>query len=385
MIKKEFFSACQSFITKHEGFLYFAPGRVNLLGDHTDYTGGHVLPIGIQYGTWLFIRLTGNDKITLSTKNLNQTVTIDKDNYNKPTKSWADYPLGILNELIAKGLQFTGIEMVFYGDLPIGAGLASSASMEMVTAFALNDLFSMRIDKPNLSKIAQHAEQEFVGVSCGIMDQYCIAFSQENHALLIDCHSLEHQAIPIESKEYSLLIIDSKVKHKLSGSIYNKRVNELKKVKQLINGYFEIPYLGSLKGEDYDWLDKLIESDLLKQRLRHVVNENTRVELAAECLKNHDFKSFGKLMFDSHESLALDFGVSCKELDVLVDTAARTDGVAGARMTGAGFGGCTINLVEKGAEEDIKKIILADYKQKTGNEGVAYNIRLEGTLHKVEA
>ena len=359
-------------------FLFFAPGRVNLMGDHTDYTGGYVLPAALSAGTWLFVKKIPENEIRLRSENLDSSQVIAFEKMEKPRQSWTDYPLGVLNELLQAGWQKSGLELIFFADLPLNAGLSSSASLEMVTAYALNTIFSLNLSKKELALLCQRAEHHFAGVQCGIMDQYSIAFSRPGHALLLDCHNVSHKDIVSDFSNYQFVAVNTNVKHSLAGSVYNQRVAELEQARETINSFFEVPYLGILSGEDHEWLDKLVEDPVLKKRLRHVVNENTRVKAAAEMLEQQNAAGFGNLMYDSHDSLAYDFEVSCKELDTLVGIASQTDGVAGARMTGAGFGGCTINLVRKEAVAAFAEKIKAGYKKETGLDATVYELSLTG-------
>ena len=359
-------------------FLFFAPGRVNLMGDHTDYSGGRVLPAALALGTWLFVKLIPEREIRLRSENLREEKTIAFEKMEYPQKAWTDYPVGVLHELLQAGWKKTGMELTYFSDLPLNAGLAASASMEMVTAFALNTVFSLGLSATDLALLSQRAEQHFVGVQCGIMDQYAIAHAKTGHALLLDCHQMSHKNIPARFAGYRFVAVNSHVSRELVRSVYNRRVAELQQVREVINSFFEVPYLGMLTGEDHEWLDKLVEDPVLKKRLRHVVNENTRTEMAAEMLGKGDVSAFGRLMYDSHDSLAHDFEVSCRELDALVSIAAQTEGVAGARMTGAGFGGCTLNLVHEQAVEDFTQKVKTGYRKKTGKEAAVYVLSFEG-------
>jgi len=370
-------------VNGRDQFLFFAPGRVNLMGDHTDYTGGYVLPAAISLGTYLFVRLLPGNELRLTSENLNDQQIISLDNFSKPTGQWTDYPVGVLHELEKKGWKKQGLEMIYFGDVPANAGLSSSASIEMVTAYAVNTIFKLGVPLKELALLSQRAENHFVGVHCGIMDQYTSAMGKPGHALLIDCQKVEHKEISAELENYRLVAVNSNVKHALVNSVYNQRVEELQQVKQILNSFFEVPYLGHLTGDDYEWLDKLVESPLLKKRLRHVVNENIRTQYVAELLEEKNYQLIGRLMYDSHDSLASDFEVSCKELDVLVKIASRTEGVVGARMTGAGFGGCTLNLVEAGALPSFQDKIATDYKKETGLDAVIYPLSLDGETKMV--
>lgn len=380
MTTETFLSRYQKQTNAHDQFLFFAPGRVNLLGDHTDYTGGYVLPAAISLGTYLFVRLLPEKEIRISSENLEEHKAIPLEQLSKPQGNWTDYPVGVLHELERNGWKKQGLELIFFGDIPMNAGLSSSASIEMVTAFAVNAIFELGISAKDLALLSQKAENDFAGVSCGIMDQYAIGLAKPRHALMIDCHEITHKEIPVLLNDYQLVAVNSNVKHSLVNSVYNRRVEELQQIKEIINSFFDVPYLGILTGEDYEWLDKLVEEPVLKKRLRHVVNENTRVQLGAEMLKQQKAEAFGKLMYDSYDSLVYDFEVSCKELDVLVKTASKTEGVAGARMTGAGFGGCTLNLVKTEAVSDFRQKIITDYKKETGRDATVYTLSLDGEI-----
>ncbi len=380
---EQFLSKYKKQTNGSDRFLFFAPGRVNLMGGHTDYTGGYVLPAAISKGTYLFVRLLHENEIRLTTVNLGEQIIIPLDELSKPKGNWTDYTVGVLNELGKKGWKKQGLELVYFSDIPMNTGLSGSASMEVVTAFAINTIFKLSISSKELALLSQKAENDFAGVNCGIMDQYVIAFAKPHQALMIDCHALSHREIPVQLKGYQFVAVNSNVKHALVNSVYNQRVTELQQVKEIINGFFDVPYLGSLLGEDNDWLDKLVEDPLLKSRLRHVVNENTRVQLAADLLEQQKVVPFGKLMYDSHDSLSFDFEVSCKELDTLVKIASQTEGVAGARMTGAGFGGCTLNLVKTEAVADFQKKIIQDYQKETGLEASVFLLSLKGETREI--
>ncbi len=380
----------EDFIKKFErendgksGFMFFAPGRVNLIGDHTDYTGGFVLPAAINFGTYLFLKRIDDKVLRFSSENIEGEVEVDFSAIKTPRKSWVDYPLGVINQLIAKGWQPEGLEFTYFGDIPNGAGLSSSASIEMVTAFALNHISNIGLSKKELVLLSQKAENEFVGVQCGIMDQYAVGFGKEHNALMIDCNEISHRYIEISFDEYKFVVVNSNKKRGLLDSAYNQRVKELEKVKEIINESFEVPYLGSLTPEDADWIEKLIPDETLLKRVRHIVNENARVKIVTEYLKNNKPLKFGEMMVQSHDSLKHDFEVSCAELDILVDTALKIDGVAGARMTGAGFGGCTINLIKNDISDIFSEKIIDEYKQKTGIVPDIYPVEISGEMKRL--
>ncbi len=368
---------------RKNGFLFFAPGRVNLIGDHTDYTGGFVLPVAIQLGTYLFIKLIPEKIIHFKSNNINNSFVLKFDDLGKPTKTWVDYPLGVINQLQKHGWQPQGMELTYFGDIPIGAGLSSSASIEMVTAHAINTVFKLNLSRKMLSLLSQKAENDFVGLQSGIMDQYAVGMSENGKALLIDCHNITHKTVKVSFDDYSFVVINTNKKRALLNSVYNRYVSELSATKQILNNTFDIPYLGILTPDDAEWLDKLITDELLLKRLRHVVNENARVKFAAEYLENNQPVKFGEMMNLSHESLVNDFEVSCIELDTLVKIALETEGVVGARMTGAGFGGCTINLIHKDAIDIFTKRIKEQYKKITSLNATLYNISISGELRQL--
>jgi len=361
-------------------FLFFAPGRINLMGDHTDYTEGLVLPAALSVGTYLFVKLIPEQEIQFHSLNYDEKITLPFDLLSVPQKKWTDYPAGILVEMEQKGWQKQGLELTFFSDVPLNAGLSSSAAIETVTAFAIQQIFSIELSKKELVLLAQRAEHHFAGVQCGIMDQYTAVFGKPGKALLLDCHEINHKETDASFTGYDFVAVNTNVKHSLVQSVYNQRVEELNRVKEIINSFFDVPYLGMLRGEDHEWLDKLVEDTTLKNRLRHVVNENTRVEVAAELLEQQNARAFGELMYASHDSLAFDFEVSCEELDFLVQAASQIEGTAGARMTGAGFGGCTLNLVKHEAVSGFSEEIKTKYKEETGKEASVYLLSLSGKM-----
>ncbi len=383
MENKTLLSKYSTQVNNRDTFMFFAPGRINLMGEYTDYTGGKVLPATIQQGIWLFIRLIKENEIRLKSELLNTQRVVNAENLEQATGKWTDYPLGVINKLLSQGMKFTGMELVFFGNLPVGTGMGDSAALGMVTAFALNRIFNLNLDKLQISRLVKETENNSASVQYGIMDYYAVAYGESGKALFVDCNELTHEYIPLNLEEYSFVVVQSNVKHKHREATCNKRAQELEQVHQIINQYFEITNLGSLQGADYDWLDKMIEDDVLKRRLRHIVNENTRVELAVEYLRANKYTGFGKLMYDSHDSLANDFEVSCKELDILVNLAQTIKGVLGARMMGSGFDGSTINLVKKGMEEDFINKILAGYSEQTGRQGDAFTVYPEGQLYQL--
>ncbi|HEY9113241.1 MAG TPA: galactokinase [Bacteroidales bacterium] len=385
MIKKEIYKKSDfEKEAKNAGSqLFFAPGRVNLIGDHTDYSGGVVLPAAIQFGTYLAIKLKKGNIIVFSSKNFPEKLSVDFNKIISRTHTWVDYPLGVIAQLKAKGLKLEGIELAYFGDIPNGAGLSSSASIEMVTAFALNELFSLNLSLVKLALLSQKAENEFIGVSSGIMDQFAVGLGEPGKAIFLNCHNLDYQLVNSNFKNHSLVVVNTNKQRALAGSKYNERVGELKEILDILNRKSPVPYLGVLTEADFFQFQKYIKDIILLKRFRHVVGENERVKKAVILLKNNELEKFGSLMFQSHESLANDYEVSCKELDTLVSIAKSTEGVSGARMTGAGFGGCTVNLVQNEAIDNFKKRVIEEYPKICNLEPNIFDIQLNSHIQKI--
>jgi len=347
--------------------VFFAPGRVNLIGEHTDYNGGLVLPCALSFGTYLLVRLSDKPEIEFSSLNFEFSAKIGFENLGKKVgEEWVNYPLGVIDQLVKQGVEMRGAQFLYYGNIPNGAGLSSSASIELVTAFALNELFNFNKSITELIKLSQKAENEFVGVNCGIMDQFAVGRGKKNHAIFLDCSSLDYKLVPFNPLDYKLVIINSNKHRKLSDSKYNERVSECNEAVNYLNNRLNIKNLSELSLKEFNENQDLIPDETIKRRARHVISENNRVLTAVEALKNNDLIAFGKLMNSSHDSLRFDYEVTGNELDTLVEEARKIDGVIGARMTGAGFGGCTVNLVKAENLESFKEKVGRNYKEKTG-------------------
>lgn len=347
--------------------LFFSPGRVNLIGEHTDYNGGFVFPCALNYGTYLFIRSTDSDKIKFSTVNFNDDSEVALDGLFVNTgKKWINYPLGVLNEFLRKGIKLTGLELLFYGDVPNGAGLSSSASIEMVTAVAINDLFSAGFSTLELVKMSQKAENEFVGMNCGIMDQFAVGFGKKDNAIFLNCGTLEFENVPFVLNDNALIITNTNKRRGLTDSKYNERRSECDKAVVLLQAYRPIANLSQLSTDDIHLLDKYIEDPVIRKRVRHVISENGRVLEAIKVLKSNDIVRFGELMNQSHDSLKNDYEVTGVELDTLVYEGRKLPGVLGTRMTGAGFGGCTVSIVRKSESAKFMTDLAVAYHSRTG-------------------
>ncbi len=330
-----------------------APGRVNLIGEHTDYNDGFVLPVAINYHSTIAAAARDDSIVRVHTMNRDETLEFDlKDTVKPPRGSWLNYISGTAHGLIEQGIELRGADMVLVSDVPEGGGLSSSAALEVSAGFALLSLAGAEVDLVNLARAGQYAEHNYVGTRSGIMDQYIAAMGKENHALLIDCRSLESALVPLDSSKYELIICNSGVKHSLATSEYNTRRAECEKAVELLRA--ALPHITALRDvsvEDFTRHQNLLP-DTIKRRARHVVTENERTLETVEALRRNNMQKVGELMYASHASLRDDYAVSCEELDILIEIAREHESVAGARMTGGGFGGCTVNLVRRDTASD---------------------------------
>jgi galactokinase len=332
--------------------LYFTPGRVNLIGEHTDYNGGYVFPCALDFGTYLLVRKTGSSEIRMNSLNFPGDVRIPVSSaYTKIEKSWTNYPAGVINEFAKLEFISPGTEMLFYGDIPNGAGLSSSASIEMVTAVATNDLCNAGLPMMELVKMSQRAENMFVGMNCGIMDQFAVGFGKKDHAINLNCDTLEYKYAPLNLGERRLVITNTNKRRGLTDSKYNERRAECDRAVELISAHHPIRNLSELGISDLGLLDKYITDEVVRRRARHVITENNRTQEAISALERNDIESLGRLMNESHDSLCKDYEVTGTELDTLVYEGRKLPGVIGSRMTGAGFGGCTVSIVESNLTE----------------------------------
>jgi galactokinase len=347
--------------------LFFSPGRVNLIGEHTDYNGGFVFPCALNYGTYLLIRKTNGNILKFSTINFNDDAEAEiKGLFINEAKKWINYPLGVLNEFLKREIKISGLEFLYFGDVPYGAGLSSSASIEMVTAVAINELFGAGLNILDLVKMSQKAENEFVGMNCGIMDQFAVGFGKKDNAIFLNCDTLYFENVPLILNDCSLIITNTNKRRGLTDSKYNERRSECDKAVELLQPYKTIRNLSELNTGEIRVLEKYIKDPVIRKRARHVISENGRVVEAVDALKENNLIRFGELMNLSHDSLKDDYEVTGIELDTLVYQGRKLPGVIGTRMTGAGFGGCTVSIVKKA---DIPKFIselTVVYQKKTG-------------------
>jgi galactokinase len=347
--------------------LFFSPGRVNLIGEHTDYNGGFVFPCALNYGTYLLIRKIEGNILKFSTINFNDDVETElKGLFVNTSKKWINYPLGVINEFLKKGIKISGLEFLYYGDVPNGAGLSSSASIEMVTAVALNEFYNAGFGTLELVKMSQKAENEFVGMNCGIMDQFAVGFGKKDHAIFLNCDTLSFENVPIILNDCSLIITNTNKRRGLTDSKYNERRGECDKAVELLQAYKPIRNLSELNTGEIHLLEKYIKDPVIRKRAKHVISENGRVVEAVKVLKGNNIIRFGELMNLSHDSLKDDYEVTGFELDTLVYEGRKLPGVVGTRMTGAGFGGCTVSIVKKANSAKFMSELAAVYQKKTG-------------------
>jgi len=352
--------------------LYRAPGRVNLIGEHTDYNQGLVMPAAIDFSTWVAIAPRHDRKLSVRSENFAETVELDLDQPARQGRGhWSDYPFGVAVKLEESGHRLVGANILVSGEVPIGSGLSSSAAIEVATGLALLENSEVTIDRVTLAKLCQQAENEFVGTRCGLMDQFISCFGQAGHALMLDCRGLDYKLLPLPDN-VKLVVCNTMVKHELASSEYNARRADCELGVELLSQ--KLPHVESLRdvtnGDLQRYKNQLPE--VIARRCRHVASENSRVLDAASALERRDLETFGQLMRESHISLRDDYEVSCKELDLMVGLASDVEGVFGARMTGGGFGGCTINLVRSESADSFKQSVASEYLKATGREPEIY-------------
>jgi galactokinase len=345
-----------------------APGRVNLIGEHTDYNDGYVMPIAIQYAVTVLSRPRSDSKIRLYSADFGQMTSFDLTaSLVKDTQfRWSDYEKGVVSEFLKAGHSLNGADLLVYGNVPVASGLSSSAAVEVAAATAFRAMNRIKMTDVELVKLCQRAENNFVGMKCGIMDQFISGIGKAGSALFLDCRTLEYKIVPFPSDLYSVVILNTKKKRELTGSEYNERRSQCEEGVRLLSvGLPGIKALRDVTIEDFQTHSDGL-SDLIRKRCLHVISENNRVLDFVDALRNTDEKAIGRLLVASHESLRDLYEVSCAELDLMVELSMSVSGVIGARMTGAGFGGCAIAVVKKGTEDALKAKILDAYPMKTG-------------------
>ena len=380
MMKKKLFDMFAELFGDSEGArFYFSPGRVNLIGEHTDYNGGHVFPCALTLGTYGAARKREDNKIHFYSMNLNSFGVVEAsldDLTNKKEYNWANYPLGVVWAFKEKGHTITsGFDMVIWGNIPNGSGLSSSASLEVLTGVILTDLFEIKdLSMTDLALIGQYSENNFNGCNCGIMDQFAVAMGKKDHAIFLDTSDLSYEYAPCVLDGAKIVITNSKVKHSLVDSAYNDRRNECAAALKALQSELDIQALGDLTPEEFEAHKSLIKDEIQLQRAKHAVYENQRTIDAVTALKAGDIERFGKLMNQSHISLRDDYDVSCEEIDILVDLAWKIPGVLGSRITGGGFGGCTVSIVKDESIDTFIETIGKTYLEKVGHEAEFYTV-----------
>ncbi|MCH2045961.1 MAG: galactokinase [Saprospiraceae bacterium] len=365
--------------------IFFAPGRVNLIGEHTDYTKGKVMPCSLSEGTYLAMRPIKQRVLQLTSLNFpDQSYEFSLSQELSPQKgAWTNYPLGVIQELHKAGISTGGWQCMYYGDIPTGAGLSSSASINILTVFAWSTCLDLNWDRWKMVHIAQAAEQNFAGVNCGILDPFAIAFARDQAATYLDCHSLVYESINLELPEHEWWIVNSNRQRTLADSKYNERYDTCIQILEKLNLHKSCTHLGGLLPKDWIWIAPILSTPIHQKRLRHIITENQRVSDFAQALKDKNPKILGQLMWASHQSLKRDYEVTGQYLDALVDIARGIDGVVGARMTGAGFGGCSIHLVRKNAVAEFKETLATNYYKHTQLEASFYPLRDNHALESI--
>lgn len=368
---------------------YFSPGRVNLIGEHTDYNGGHVFPCALTIGTYALARKRSDRTLNFYSLNLNKmgvvSVSLDdlkyQDSYN-----WANYPLGVVWAFAKKEYTLdTGMDMLIWGNIPNGSGLSSSASLEVLTGLILKDLYGFEnVSMTDLALIGQFSENNFNGMNCGIMDQFAVAMGKKDNAIFLDTSDLSYEYAPIKLEDAKIIITNSKVKHSLVDSAYNQRRQESNDALTALQAELDIETLGELDLETFEKHKYLINDPVKEKRALHAVAENRRTIDAVAALRNGDITKFGQLMNQSHLSLRDDYEVSCEEIDILVDLAWAIPGVIGSRITGGGFGGCTVSIVKNDAVDQFIQSIGDAYEAKVGHKAEFYTVDIGDGARKLD-
>ena len=353
-----------------EYHVYFAPGRVNLIGEHTDYNGGHVFPCALTLGTYAVVRKNNLNTFRFFSQNVKNPYIIEaplEKPTNRPNYRWANYPLGVIWSFWEAGMEVTqGFDMLVWGNIPSGSGLSSSAALEVLTGTILKEEFGFVVDATQIALLSQKSENQFNGCNCGIMDQFASANGKKDHAIFLDTATLEYEYAPIVLENAKIVVTNSKVKHSLVDSEYNNRRRESHQALEDLQKVLSIQTLGDITTEEFDAHQDVIRDEVCRRRARHAVYENCRTIKAVKALKEGNVSYFGQLMNEAHVSMRDDYEASCPEVDALVEMAWGIHGVLGCRITGGGFGGCTVAIVKDDAIEDYQKIITRGYNEKYG-------------------
>ncbi len=366
---------------------YFAPGRVNLIGEHTDYNGGHVFPCALTIGTYATVKQREDNKLRFYSMNFEKLGVIESsldDLVATKEADWTNYPKGVMWAFLEKGYKFDkGMDIVLFGNIPNGSGLSSSASVEVLTGYILKDMYGFDVSLQDIALIGQYSENNYNGVNCGIMDQFAIAMGKEDNAIFLDTSNLEYEYAPIKLEGMKLVIACSNKKRGLGDSKYNERRSECEEALALLQSKLDIKTLGDLSIEEFENNKHLIGDETKIKRAKHAVYENVRTIEAVKALKENDIVTFGKLMNESHISLCQDYEVTGIELDTLVEAAWDVEGVVGARMTGAGFGGCTVNIVKEDVVDKFIEEVSTAYKGKIGYSADFYVVDIGDGPYKI--
>ena len=366
---------------------FFAPGRVNLIGEHTDYNGGHVFPCAIHKGTYALVKKRDDKKFRMYSENFENLGIIEflLDNLvNEKKHKWVNYPKGVVKMFIEAGYKIdSGFDVLFYGNIPNGSGLSSSASIEIVTSIILKDLYNLDIDMVEMVKLSQKAENQFIGVNSGIMDQFAVGMGKKDNAILLDCNTLKYSYAPVILKDEVLIIGNTNKKRGLADSKYNERRAECEEALKDLQKELDIQSLGELSIEEFNKSEKLIKNEINRKRAKHAVYENQRTIKAQKELMEGNLKEFGRLMNESHVSLRDNYEVTGIELDTMVEITWNQEGVIGSRMTGAGFGGCTISIVKKNAVDKFIANVGKEYKERVGLNADFYVVNISDGAKKL--
>lgn len=365
-----------------EGALYTSPGRVNLIGEHTDYNGGFVLPGAIDKAMYCEIKPNGTDKVRAYALDLSESSEFGLEEKDLPQASWAKYIFGVCREMIKRGATIQGFDTVFAGDVPLGAGMSSSAALESCFGYALNDQYALGFDRFELAKIGQATEHNYVGVKCGIMDQFASCFGKEGSLIKLDCRSLEYEYIPFHPEGYRLVLINTCVEHELASSAYNKRRESCENVARAIQkNHSEVEFLRDATKEMLSEVANIVSAEDYI-RAEFVIEEVQRLRDACDALEKDDYETVGRKMYETHIGLSRKYEVSCPELDFLNDVA-RQCGVTGSRVMGGGFGGCTINLVKNELHDEFIKVALEKYEKEFGIKAKVYDVVIKDGARKL--
>ncbi len=368
--------------------IFFAPGRVNLIGEHTDYNGGHVFPCALTIGTYAAVRLREDRRVRFSSMNLQAgeiTEVSLEEAFEAKTGDWTNYPKGVFWAFEEAGHKIeSGMDLLYYGNIPAGSGLSSSASLEVLTGLVLKEMLGLKeVSQQDLAVLGQKAECDFVGMKCGIMDQFASAMGKKDAAIFLETNKMEFDYLPLALEQAKIVITNSLVKHELASSEYNVRRQECEQAVRFLNKELKIQTLGQLTCEQFEEKKHLIPDEIIQKRAKHAVYENQRTIQAVEALKKKDIEAFGRLMNASHISLRDDYAVSCPEIDVLTELAWKISGVQGSRITGGGFGGCTVSIVKDEAIDTFQKEISKAYEEKYGKVPEFYIVSAGEGAHEI--